>query len=70
VPVKTIREELDKLGIKAQWTMTSEAKEYRETLAIERALHDDPAKGRQWLQSQTLYDATTELFEEESETLS
>lgn len=70
VPVKIIREELDKLGIKAQWTMTSEAKEYRETLAIERALHDDPAKGRQWLQSQTLYDATTELFEEESETLS
>ncbi len=70
VPVTIIREELDKLGIKAQWTMTSEAKEYRETLAIERALHDDPAKGRQWLQSQILYDATTELFEGESETLS
>jgi hypothetical protein len=27
VPVKIIREELDKLGIKAQWTMAAEAKE-------------------------------------------
>ena len=50
--------------------MTAEAKEFRETLPIERALHEDPAKGRQWLRSQTLYDATSELFEDESETLS
>ncbi len=70
VPVRIIREELDKLGINAQWTMTAEAKEYRETLAIERALQEDPAKGRQWLHSQALYEAGSEAFEEETETMS
>ncbi len=69
VPLITIREELEKLGIKAQWTMAAEAKEYRETIAIERALQEDPEKGRQWLQGQALYDAGQELVEEESESL-
>jgi hypothetical protein len=71
VSAKIIRDELDKLGITAQWTMAAEAREYRETLAVERALREDPVKGRQWLQSQTLYDATNNLLvEEESEALS
>jgi transposase len=41
---------LDKLGVQAQWTLAAEAKEYRESLAIERALKEDPEKGRQWLE--------------------
>jgi hypothetical protein len=42
VPIGKIREQLDKLGITARWTLTAAAKEYRESLAIERALNDDP----------------------------
>lgn len=67
VPIATIHEELDKLGVKAQWTLAAEAKEYRESLAIERALKEDPAKGQQWLESQALYDRAAETMEEESE---
>ncbi len=36
VGIKDIREVLDKIGIEAKWTMLGEAKEYRETMAIER----------------------------------
>ena len=36
VGIKDIREVLDKIGIEAKWTMASEAKEYRETMAMER----------------------------------
>ncbi|MBP1627354.1 MAG: hypothetical protein H6Q00_1829 [Holophagaceae bacterium] len=69
VPIRVIREELDQLGIKAQWTMTAEAREYHETLAIERALKEDPEKGNRWLESQALYDSRADLVEEECEAL-
>ena len=36
VGIKDIREVLDKIGIEAKWTMLAEAKEYRETMAMER----------------------------------
>ena len=36
VGIKDIREVLDKIGIEAKWTMLAEAREYRETLAMER----------------------------------
>jgi hypothetical protein len=53
VPIATIREELDKLNINTRWTMTAAAKEYRETLALERTLREDPEKGYELLQQQT-----------------
>lgn len=36
VGIKDIREVLDKIGIEAKWTMAAEAKEFRETMAMER----------------------------------
>ena len=35
VDLKDIREQLEKMGIEAKWTMLAEAKEYRESLAID-----------------------------------
>jgi hypothetical protein len=67
VPIGKIREQLDKLGITAQWTLTAAAKEYRESLAIERALNDDPEKGREWLESQAVYNAAADSLEDEVE---
>jgi hypothetical protein len=67
VPVAVIKGELEKLGITAQWTIAAEAAEYRETLAIERALKEDPTKGQHWLESQTLYDPRESFLEEELE---
>lgn len=36
IGIKDIREVLEKIGIDAKWTMVAEAKEYRETMAMER----------------------------------
>lgn len=51
-----IRQEIDALGIEAKWTMASEAQQYRETLAIERAIESDPAAKEQWLNRQLTLD--------------
>lgn len=47
-----IREEVEKFGLSAKWTMAAEAREYRETLAIERAIKEDPAKRDAWVNRQ------------------
>lgn len=52
VNLKKIREELEGFGLSAKWTMLAEAKEYRETLAIEKAIADDPAKRLAWINRQ------------------
>lgn len=36
VAIADIKSELDKLGIQAKWTMTAEAREYRESLVLNR----------------------------------
>lgn len=72
VPIATIREELDKLDIKTQWTMTAAAKEYKETLALERTLQQDPEEGYKLLEKQTtslLRNGSTEEEEEEAAAL-
>jgi hypothetical protein len=54
VSLKEIREEIERLGLTTgvHWTMTAEAKEYRESLAIERAIEDDPATREAWIERQ------------------
>lgn len=54
--VGDIRRELESLGIDAHWTMVAEAREYRETVAIERAITSDPAARQQWLDRQLTLD--------------
>lgn len=54
--VGDIRRELESLGIEAHWTMVAEAREYRETVAIERAITSDPAARQQWLDRQLTLD--------------
>jgi len=52
VDLKHIREEIEKLGIEPKWTMTAEAAEYRESLAIEKAIQKDPVKREAWIKRQ------------------
>lgn len=65
VPLHVIHAELDALGITAKWTLTAEAREYRETLAIEKTLQENPEKGREWLASQERYAATADPREDD-----
>lgn len=54
VSLKAIKEEIEKLGITTgiKWTMTSEAKDYRESLAIEKAIKEDPSQREAWIKRQ------------------
>ena len=60
VSIKEIREEIEKLGLTTgiQWTMRAEAREYRDTLATENLIRDDPAKGEAWIKRQLELEST------------
>jgi hypothetical protein len=68
VPIQTIRQEIEKLGISTRWTLTADAKQYRETLAIEKALRENPELGKQWLESQADFEPSMGALEEEEAT--
>lgn len=68
VPIARIRQELDNLDIKTRWTMAAAAKEYRETLSLERTLQENPEKGYQLLEKQITEASTVSApFEDEEE---
>ena len=48
VAIQQIRDEVERLGLQASWTMQAEAAEYRETIAIERALEAKTLDAGQW----------------------
>jgi len=52
VDLNHIREEIEKLGLNTQWTMVAQAAEYRQSLAIERAIKDNPAARKAWIERQ------------------
>lgn len=52
VNISSIKKQFDKLGINAKWTLTAEAKEFRESLAIEKAIMNDKKKQEEWIKSQ------------------
>jgi hypothetical protein len=65
--VKDIRNELEKLGITANWTMTAEAAEYRESLAIEKAIAENPAMRESWLRRQLEFETMNNDIPESAE---
>lgn len=52
VDIAHVREEVEKLGLTAKWTMKAMASEYHESIAIERAIKEDPSKREAWLKKQ------------------
>jgi len=58
-----IRSEIETLGIVAKWTMASEAREYRESMAIERAIKTDPVARQSWINHQLSLDPTEYMQE-------
>jgi hypothetical protein len=47
-----IREEVEALGLTAAWTMAAAAQDYRETLAIEHRIAEDPLAKQRWIDRQ------------------
>lgn len=62
VELSHIRSEIEALGLQAQWTMTATAREYRETLAIERAIQDNSQAKDAWVKRQLLLDPVDGSF--------
>jgi hypothetical protein len=67
-----IRGVVEEMKYEARWTIASEATQYRETLALERKLQDDPAFRSRWLEEQSVYESgfvadedSDELFEDD-----
>jgi hypothetical protein len=60
-----IREEVEKLGLQATWTMTASALQYRESQAIERAIKEDPAAYHAWVNRQLVLERVIESESEE-----
>lgn len=58
VNVKSVREEIESLGIQATWTMKAAAAHYRESLAIDKAIHENPASYQAWVNKQLVLEAT------------
>ena len=52
VPISDIRQEIDKRNIDVKWTMAAEAAEYRETLAIEKAMSENQVSKDEWMRQQ------------------
>jgi hypothetical protein len=65
--LKEIRETIEGMGISAKWTMVAEAREYRESLAVEQTIQNNPAEKEQWLHQQLQVADALEMQEEEIE---
>lgn len=53
VPLSDIRKQIDSMDIQAKWTMTAEAYDWRETLAIEKAIAKDKSLQLEWENKQS-----------------
>jgi hypothetical protein len=62
VDVAHIRAEVEALGLTAHWTMTAAARDYRETLAIEAAIKDNPVAREAWAKRQLLLEFSEDPF--------
>ncbi len=65
LPLSEIRAELDNSGLDVKWTITAEASEYRESLAIEKAIQENHQAREDWLNHQLEIENNPRLFHEE-----
>lgn len=67
ITLADIKNEIDKMNINIKWTMTAEARQYRESLAIEQAISNDKQKQEEWEKYQMELDPVSIEFDEEAE---
>lgn len=67
VGLTDLRQALEAKGIEASWTITAQAAEYRESLAIERRIADNPALAEDWLRAQESFEPAIDAAEEAAE---
>ncbi|MDD3021966.1 MAG: DUF4041 domain-containing protein [Alphaproteobacteria bacterium] len=60
-----IREEVGKFGLTAKWTMAAAAQEYYESLAIEKAIKEDPARRDAWIKRQLVLEPVSYVVDDQ-----
>jgi hypothetical protein len=67
ISLREIKRAVEEMGLEAKWTIAAEAREYRETLALEEAMKVDADLKRRWVAEQVAYESRgldEELLEE------
>lgn len=64
ITLNEIKTEIEKMNIEVKWTMTAEARQYRESLAIEQEIANDKKKQAEWEKHQLELDPVVELEED------
>src|SRR3954447_20073596 len=64
--LQDIRGVIDEMQHEVKWTIAAEARDYRETLAMERHMQDDPAFRERWAEVEAAYEPRT-LFDDEGD---
>lgn len=67
VSLSDIKVEIEKMNINAKWTMAAEARQYKESLAIEESIKQDKNKQLEWERHQLLADPVTVEADEDIE---
>jgi hypothetical protein len=56
--LKDIRSVIDEMNTEVKWTMAAEARDFRETLEMERRMQEDPEFRKRWTESEAAYQAS------------
>ncbi len=62
--LQDIRSVIDEFAPEVRWTIAAEARDYRESLAMEQHLQEDPEFRRQWAESEAAYESR-HMFDED-----
>jgi hypothetical protein len=61
ISLAELKEKVEKMGVETKWTIAAEARQYRETLAIERSIKDNENIRIEWERSQLKYEADLDV---------
>jgi hypothetical protein len=64
VNLTELRKAANELGLETSWTLSAEAAQYRETLALEQAMKTDADLKRNWLEEQNTFSVDDESLDE------
>ncbi len=67
VDLKDIKSTVEEMGLKARWTIEAEAREFRETLALEQAMTEDVELRTRWMADQEAYENARGSIDETDE---
>lgn len=67
--LQEVRAAIEEMKFEAKWTLAAEARDYRDTLAMEGQMRDDPEFRRRWAEDQVTYEATPRFDDEGDEAM-